>query len=129
MKKLARHISMLLFALSLTVFIASCSSDDKDDTPQIEGEYVGNYVSLASPSGAEVTLIVTKEGNSTYLLKFTSKNAIQLPASYTVTLSDTGVSGIWQSVATSPYVQFMTNDNAVSIANNTGAYYTFQGRK
>lgn len=130
MKQFTKHISMFLFILSFTLFITSCSSDDKDENPAIEGEYLGSYRAL-STSGKEIeaSLLVTKEGKDAYLLKFSTKTAHVMPSSYTIKLTNTGVDGIWQAASVSPYVQFYTNDKSVLISSNSGTIYTFQGKK
>lgn len=81
MKQFTKHMFMFLFVLSFTLFVTSCSSDDKDGNPKIEGEYSGTYKALGtSAAGIDASLLVTKEGKDTYLLKFSTKSVQVMPA-------------------------------------------------
>lgn len=116
--------------LTLCLFIglgilSSCSSDDDKSKIDITGTYYGNYITAYTD---EASLVVTRREGNTYSLTFSDIAGRNVPPPFDVTVEESAAS-IWQSVAVSPYVQFMVNDNAVRITSNSGYYYTFSGKK
>lgn len=132
MKKLLKQ-TFFVTALSLAFIFTSCGSDDDGIdsglAKKVVGEYSGNYTSVATsakPVAAKIK--VTAKGSNEILIEFL-ENSKPMPSSFTKKLEDTKVGGIIQAADISPYVQFMTNTNTVSISSNSGEVYTFQGTK
>lgn len=119
----------LIFALCLFVgfsMLSSCGDDDDEKAKvDITGTYYGNYITVDTKA---TSLVVTKKEGNTYTLTFSDIAGRKVPPPFDVTIESSAAS-IWQSVATSPYVQFMVNDNTVRITSNSGYYYTFSGKK
>lgn len=117
--------SIYVLCLFVTIgMLLSCGDDDKKKV-NIEGTYYGRYI---TGSSKETSLIVAKKEGSTYTLTFSDIAGVRVPPPFDVTLKES-INNIWQSVAVSPYVQFMVDDNAVRITSNSGYYYTFSGKR
>lgn len=106
--------------------LCSCSDDDDNkNTVDITGTYYGNYITVDTK---ETSLVVTQKEKGIYTLTFSDIAGRKVPPPFDVALEESAAS-IWQSVAASPYVQFMVNENTVRITSNSGYYYTFTGKK
>ena len=121
MKKVFFVFCLLISSITLL----SCSDDDDKNKVDITGTYYGNYITVDSK---ETSLVVSKKEGNTYTLTFSDIAGRNVPPSFDVTLQES-IGGIWQAVAASPYVQFMTNENTVRITSNSGYYYTFTGKR